>query len=376
MVAGGDGLGRWSGLPVFVPRSAPGDRLRVRLTERRGDYARAEVVEVLEPGPGRRTPPCPVFDRCGGCDLQHLDESKQLSWKSLAVLETLERLAGLGSLPTPEILAGAPWAYRVKAQLHTETDAEGVARVGCYERGSHRLVPVERCPVLVPELEELLPTLAARPSSPSAPLPKRIDLAAGSGAATVAPAIAGLPQGEVSTTFGGMSLSYDARTFFQGHRTLLPIFVERAVGAWQGEQAVDLYAGVGLFSLALRRRYREVVAVESDAGAVRYLKLNAKRNKLADIRIVPRSVDSWIRELPAGVERVLVDPPRAGLGLAVRRVLADRRPRRLTYVSCHPATLARDLREFAASHRVESLALIDLFPQTGHMEVVVQLVAR
>jgi 23S rRNA (uracil1939-C5)-methyltransferase len=375
LVAGGEGLARLDGVPVFIARSAPGDRLRVRLTERHPDYGRAAIVEVLEPGPGRRPDPYPELSRTGVCDLQHLDEALQPRLKAAAVKETLERLGRVELPPTIEVLAGQPWGYRLRTQLHTEVDAAtGAVRVGYHVRGSNELVPVARCALLVPELEALLPDLPQRLSgSPH----RRLDLAAGDGGAvTAAPLVAGLPHGEVSMTISGFAYGYDARCFFQAHRQLLPRLVELTVGPWEGDAAFDLYGGVGLFSLPLARRYRRVVTVEADRVAARYARNNARRNRMTQVEGVGQVVETWIAGLPDRPDRVLVDPPRAGLAFKVRQALLARRARRLTYVSCDAATLARDLRLLDPVYRVDSIHLLDLFPQTGHMEAVVQLAAR
>jgi 23S rRNA (uracil1939-C5)-methyltransferase len=375
LVAGGDGLARIEGVPIFVARSVPGDRLRVRLTERHADYGRAAILEVLEPGPGRRPDPYPELSRTGVCDLQHIEDDLQPRLKAVAVKETLERLGRVELPGNVEVLAGQPWGYRLRTQLHAEVDAAtGAVRVGYLARGSHELVPVERCALLVPELEALLPELPERLSgSPHA----RVDLTAGDGGAvTAAPLIPGLPHGEVGMAVGGFSYAYDARCFFQVHRQLLPRLIELAVGPWEGDQAFDLYAGVGLFSLPLARRYRRVVTVESDRVAARYLRNNARRNRLARVEGISQVVESWIAALPDQPDRVLVDPPRTGLAFKVRQALLARRARRLTYVSCDAATLARDLRLLDPAYRIESLHLLDLFPQTGHLEAVVQLAAR
>ncbi|HEV3077958.1 MAG TPA: TRAM domain-containing protein [Thermoanaerobaculia bacterium] len=372
LVVGGEGLARLEGVPIFVARAAPGDRLRVRLVERRPDYARAAIVEILEPGPGRRPDPYPELSRTGICDLQHLDDALQPHLKAAAVREALQRLGRIELPPRIEVVAGPPWGYRLRTQLHAEVDAAtGEVRVGYHARGSNELVAVTRCPLLVPELESLLPELPERlAASPH----RRIDLAAGDrGAVTAAPLVPGLPHGEVSMTIGGHSLSYDARCFFQAHRQLLPYLVELAVGPWEGGEAYDLYAGVGLFSLPLARRYGRVVSVEADRVAARYGRNNARRNRLPQVSGVGQVVESWIAALPDRPDRVLVDPPRAGLTGKVRQALAARRARRLTYVSCDAATLARDLRMLAPVYRIDSIQLVDLFPQTGHMEAVVQL---
>lgn len=373
LVSGGEGLGRFEGIPIFIPRSAPGDRLRVKLTERHPDYGRAEILEILTPGPGRRQAPCPYFERCGGCDLQHLDDDLQLRLKAEAVRETLRRLGGIEMPAKVTIEAGDPWSYRLRCQLHAAETERGI-EVGYHERASRKLVPIACCPILVPELEQLIPAL---PRALRDEAHRRLDLAAGDeGRVTVSPVIEGLPHGEISLRVGENVYSYDARCFFQGHRGLLPRLVEHVVGDWRGEEAFDLYAGVGLFSFALARRYRQVVAIEGDRVAARFARTNARRNKLPNVRIENQSIETWIRQLPASPARLVVDPPRAGLARPVREVLLERRAQRLTYVSCHAATLARDLKVLCRIYHLESLALLDLFPQTGHMEVVAQLVLQ
>ncbi len=275
-------------------------------------------------------------------------------------------------MPPPEVVTAEAWGYRLRAQLHAGAGASGRPEVGYYARGSRELVPVDRCPILVPELEEALADLAA--ALPDEP-PRRLDLAAGrEGRWTMAPVVAGLPRGPVELKIGEHTYRYDARAFFQGHRQLLPQLIETAVGSWGGAAACDLYAGVGLFTLALGRRYERVVAVEADPAAARYARINARSNDLESIEILTLRAEAALERLPA-CDRLLVDPPRAGLSREVRDGLLALRPERLTYVSCDPPTLARDLRRLTAAYRVESWTLLDLFPQTGHMEAVVQLVS-
>jgi 23S rRNA (uracil1939-C5)-methyltransferase len=373
LVAGGEGFARVLDVPVFVPRSAPGDLLRVRIVERRPDYGRAEIVEILAPGPARRPDPVPELSPTGLCDLQHLDDRAQPRLKAEAVRETLERLGRLKVPPASPLITGEPWGYRLRTQVHTEMDpvTRGI-RVGYHARGTNDLIAVSRCPLLVPELERLLADLPAHLDAGS---PRRLDLAAGDeDAVTVAPVVPGLPHGEVSTRVGDFTFFYDARCFFQAHRGLLARLVETTVGEWEGETAVDLYAGAGLFSLPLARRYQRVTAVEADQIGARYARLNVRRNRTANVEVVNHVVESWLRQLPQRVDRLVVDPPRGGLSREVRQALMIRRPTRVTYVSCHPAALARDLRQLQEAYRVESVAFLDLFPQTGHMETVVQMV--
>lgn len=373
LVAGGDGLARIDGVPVFVARSAPGDRLRVRLTERHPDYGRAEILAILEPGPGRREPPCPHFERCGGCDLQHLDDELQSRLKVEAVRETFLRL-GRFSPPEPiEVVTGDAWGYRLRTRLHTAPGESGV-RIGYYARRSHDVVAIGSCPVCGPSLEQAVLALG---SVLGAGAPRRIDLAAGDGGeTTTAPVIRGVRHGEVAVRVAELELAFDARCFFQGHRGLLDDLVRCAVGEWRGVEAFDLFGGVGLFALAIAARYERVTTVDSDRVASRYARINARRNRRANVEVVSRSVESWIPQLPEGCDRVIVDPPRGGLARGIREVLVERAPRRLTYVSCHAATMARDLRELLPAFELERVAVLDMFPQTGHVEIVGQLAGK
>lgn len=371
LVAGGEGLARIEGIPIFVPRSAPGDRLRVRLVERRPDYGRAEILQILVPGSGRRDPPCPHFSRCGGCDLQHLEDDLQVRLKVSALRETLGRLGGVDERVPIAVVKSESWGYRLRAQLHS-AEVGGLRALGYRSRRSHEIVPIDSCPILAPDLEIRLRALA---HEPPADLPRRLDLLVGDdGSLSTAPVTPPLPHGAIRIAVGEFTYELDARCFFQAHRQLLGELVERVVGDWLGTNAVDLYAGVGLFSLPLARRFERVTAVEGDRVSVRFARRNARRYRLDNLELVTRAVESWIDRLPGDLDRVVVDPPRAGLTTGVRQTLCRRPPRRLTYVSCHPATFARDLKDLTAVFRIEGITILDMFPQTGHVEAVVQLV--
>jgi 23S rRNA (uracil1939-C5)-methyltransferase len=375
LVFGGEGFGRFEGIPIFVPLAAPGDQLRVRLKERKPGWGRAEIVEIMTPGPDRRPAPCPHFEVCGSCDIQHLTDEAQLRLKAEAVCETLVRLGGMELPPALKVIAGEPLGYRMRAQFQIGETDRG-RKVGYFERGSHRLVPIEVCPILVPEISSLIPDLGRMLEGEPH---QRLDIVVGDeGALSCAPPTPGLPQGEVLSQVGDFTYQYDARCFFQGHRQLTPTLVATVLGDLEDAEgeAYDLFAGVGLFSLPLARRYRRVVAVEGDRVAARFARRNAKINDLENIEVLALSVDSYVEDLPEDVARVIVDPPRSGLTPKLRRTLIERRPRHLTYVSCHPPTLARDLRELLPLYQVDSLTLLDMFPQTGHLEAVIQLTLK
>jgi 23S rRNA (uracil1939-C5)-methyltransferase len=290
LIAGGDGFGRIHGLPIFVPRSAPGDVLRIGIVERRPGYARGEILEILSPGPGRRVPPCRHFSDCGGCDLQHLDDDLQTTLKVEAARETLLRIGGLKLPSSQQVISGSAWGYRLRTQLHLESGAEG-AGVGYFARGSRKLVKISECRVLAPDLESFVTGLGLHLHGD---VPSRLDVTVGDGGAiSCAPAVADLPRGDVLLTSGEFSYHFDARTFFQGHRGLLEDLIKCVVGRESGDLAYDLYAGVGLFTLPLARLYDRVVAVEGDRIAARYLRKNARRARL-EIDVVAASVGSAV----------------------------------------------------------------------------------
>ncbi|MEM1246209.1 MAG: class I SAM-dependent RNA methyltransferase [Acidobacteriota bacterium] len=373
LIQGGDGMARADGLPILIPRAAPGDQLKVRVVERKPDYARAEILEVVVSGPRRRDPPCRLFDRCGGCDLQHIEDDEQLRLKIAAAHETLERLGNVRGIE-PSVHGAGSWGYRSRAQVRIDREADPPA-VGFYARGSHDLVPVDHCPVLAPELDELLPQLPRRLAE-SNNAPARIDLAAARGRVVGAPPVPGIDSGDLEAEILGLRFQYDARCFFQVNQKLLPELVETALGDLRGSRAVDLYAGVGLFTLHLARRYDRVVGVESDRVAVRFARRNLRINGIDNVDYVGLRVESALETLSSSIDRVLVDPPRSGLPKKLRAALLEHKPPELTYVSCQPATLARDLRALCEIYELDDLHYFDLFPQTGHLESVAQLRLR
>ena len=411
---GGDGLARWRGLPVFVPRAAPGDVVVARVTERRPGYARAEIEEVKAPGPLRRDAPCSFYDRCGGCQLQHIEDAEQLGLKAAAAMETLRRLGGIDPARLAACRFEAPvaeraWGYRLRAQVHVGRRPaggerpEGAVGVGFRRRRSREMVFVDRCPVLAPALErELggLPSLLGegnagggaegpgtdRAEAPAKTLPSRLGLATNGlerdSRVVAAPPVEGLPRGDVEIELLGRRLRYDARCFFQAHGGLLEPLLASAVGTFEGGAAVELYAGVGFFTAGLADRYGSVTAVEGESVAARYARNNLRRNGLRHCRVERSAVETWVDRrrggpgLESGLDRVLVDPPRGGLARNVRWALLDAAPRRLTYVSCDPATLARDLGELTRDFDLESVTFFDVFPQTAHIETVAQLRRR
>ena len=408
----GQGLGRLSGgQVVFVPGALPGDVWRVALGRGGRDYYHARPLALLRPGAGRRPPPCRHAGLCGGCSYQELDYDAQVTLKSAVLHESLARAGVPFEDPIP-IVQGPEHGWRTRAALHFDTRG----RLGLHEQGSHRVVDLDECLQLSVELQALCRTLAAALKAlAGGPSVRGIDLAeSGDRSRRVvwlyarqrAPAsawrnlglqelpgldAAGIQVGQgrhgrrvwaagdlhVETEVLGLRLRSHVCSFFQANRFLvegLTSAVLEELGEDDGP-VLDLYAGVGLFALPLAARGHDVRAVEWSAAAAADLRANARQNGLAlDVR------QADVQRVLAGTgsrprERIVLDPPRSGVAPGVVQAILDRRPERIVYVSCDPATLARDLRLLAAGGYVAaSIKLFDMFPTTFHVETVVRLV--
>jgi 23S rRNA (uracil1939-C5)-methyltransferase len=410
----GQGLGRHQGQVVFVPRAVPGDRVRVRIEAATGGYVRGRIEQVVGRAPGRRDAPCAIFDRCGGCAYQGYDYPGQLALKEAVLRETLAR--GRAEWPGPIVMHPSPEVgWRIRASLHVAYGSDGV-RLGLHEEGSHRVTDLDTCLQLSPAMNgaqrALAKALGRRPdwarhvhdidlaeapdggqlvASVETDLEPPAAAALG-GLADDVPALTGLGvmagegrgrrfmplRGEpwIDATVQGVRLRAHVRSFFQGNRFLLDDLVAAVTRLTPaGGTVLDLYAGVGLFALPLAARADRVRGIEIDPGAVGDAERNVERSGLDNVRIERGDVAAALRGMETGVdERVVLDPPRAGAGAEVVRAIARRRPLSIVYVSCDPATLARDLKELAAGGYVpEAVELFDLFPDTFHLETVVAL---
>jgi len=374
LAAGGDGVGRDAdGRVVFVPFAAPGDRARVRITERHRRFARGQLEELLAPGPARREPACPVFGTCGGCTWQHVDYAAQVEAKRAILRDALERLGKLRLPSPPELVpAPAPYAYRGRARVLVNR-----GRVGFRRRRSHRLCATNRCPILVPGLERALAELAARAPRDHPEDVGEWELVAGAdGTARVTPLARPLPRSpRLALAVEDDRLEVSPGVFVQAHPALhgaLARAVHEAAG--RGDTAVELFCGAGFFTLGLARRFARVVAVESEGRAVADLHRNLEAAGLGNVEPRRGRAERILAGIPGPVDALVVDPPRTGLPPGCVEAVADRAPGRLVYVSCAPDTLARDLARLVdrgyALTRVQGL---DLFPQTPHLEAVATL---
>ncbi len=435
LITGGAGLGRCAGMAAFIPLTAPGDHVRARITRRKRGFIEAELVEVLTPAPGRvAAPACPHFGACGGCDLQHLDGVTQRAAKAEIVVDCFRRqgkidVTGLLETPAP---TGPELGYRDRIRLSTDH----TGRHGLLRRGSQEVVPIDTCPQM-PALfnETILPWLRTIP--PVQHVLVRLDGAGGflvsmfglpNRLRLLRAILKRLPEGEAPlpgcagilfnnlpawgrdyllVRLAGQTYRVGANSFFQSNPAETEAVVATA-RAWlhearpAGGLLADVFCGVGLFGLALADRFDHVLMVEAEGGAVRDARINAVHAKGLEATLevheaaAATALSGWAGAAEGADEDsataaaqttaanpsrkdwagacVFVDPPRAGIGEAVTAAIERLAPREVLYLSCDPATLARDVAALAkGGYALRRLRLFDMFPQTAHVEALAYL---
>jgi len=424
LIYGGDGLARARAASdarattVLVPFVLPGEQVEAEIREKKPGFARAAVTHVVEPSPDRIEARCPYFRRCGGCHYQHIPYEGQLEFKSQILRETFERVGKIKLPDEIRVHASEPWNYRNRTRLKVRITPEFA--LGYFRFGSHEFLPVCECPISSPLINRLIARLtelrgidcpaeieelelfadavdehmlgwafcgreareeeilkwaeAVRREFPSligvhffsSRRPSEEDAGgdansfAHSGAKTIS----------YKTSHGEYQVSSGA--FFQVNRNLIDELISVVTANTEGEVALDLYAGVGLFSLPLARSIHHIFAVEASQTSLPDLRHNVP----ATVKVVGKRTEEYLRSRPARKcpDLIVLDPPRAGAGKAVTRSLVELGAQRLRYVSCDPATLARDLPPLvAAGYRIDEAHLFDLFPQTFHIETVMLL---
>ena len=379
---GGDAVARHDGLAIFVPLAAPGERLLVGITERKKNYARASIENVIESSPDRREPPCRYFGDCGGCQLQHMSYESQLRSKVGFVRDALDRIGRIDWPREIPIRHGPPFGYRARAQIRID---QRTGRIGFNRTASHSVCDIVSCPILIPELDAALSSIRAAVAGANvnervvAEL-RQIDIAAGETGVSFAPAISKLASVPLRQTASGAVYGFDPSTFFQSNPALLDVLIEEAVGGSSGEFAIDLYAGVGLFTIQLARRFKRVVGVEADRGTTKHAIANIATNRAGNAEFFTSPADSWLKAYIASTSQspdlLVLDPPRTGAAQAIPLII-ELSPRSISYVSCDPSTLARDLRALVdGGYTIAKITVIDLFPQTYHVETVALLNRR
>jgi len=397
---GGEGVGRVEGLVVFVPLAAPGDVLDVQIVETKKNFARGSIVHIIRPSADRRQPPCQYYGDCGGCQLQHLSYEAQLRAKSDFIRDSMRKIGGIEWPHEIEVKRSPELSYRSRAQLKLDREeaAAGALEsrqpgpseqhdrvlIGFHRRSSHSVCDIEECVVLEPELNSALAELRTTLNSPGArrvELPRAIDLAAGDSRVAAHPPAAGIAADPIKRRIGRFIYQFSASTFFQANPSVLADLIDSATLEAKGETAVDLYAGVGLFTLPLATAFKRVIGVESSAESAAFAAANIGASGLSNIVFRRRRSEDWLREhadaIAAGrqvaTDFMLVDPPRGGVEGAGRHLIRAA-PVEICYVSCNPATLSRDLaRLIKHGYRIEKLLGLDLFPQTYHVETIARL---
>jgi 23S rRNA (uracil1939-C5)-methyltransferase len=371
LATGGRGVARLDGRVVFVEGAvAPGETVLATVHADKGRFLEARLSKVLEASPRRVEPKCRHFGTCGGCSWQHLPYEDQLSTKVSLLEDSLRRLGKLETWPTIEVRHGEPWGSRNRAQFQPGAPGQPW---GFFEPGSRDTVSLKECPVLSPELQGVWDTLRKHEGDPGAERRQRSAFAWGAQGATHF-TMPGERAPSAKVEILGRTFEFPVDGFFQSNLALVPEMVEAALGDLSGNRALDLYCGVGLFASFLQDRFAQVDAVESDFRASRFAPGNLSTAVYHDA-----FAEAWLeRELERGsisnIDAIVVDPPREGLSERAMRAILAVCATRVRYVSCGHDTLARDLRQFVSEgYELERLVMIDLYPQTPHLEVVAWL---
>jgi len=335
---GGAGVARKDGKVYFVPFTAPGDTVRAVLHKEHKRFTEARVAEILTPSPHRVEPKCVYFGRCGGCAYQHIAYPEQLALKQRQVGETLRRVGKLGEFPMqPIVAAPLPYGYRNRIRVHVDG-----GQAGFFAHRSHKLIPIDRCEIAQPAVNEALQELRR----------------------------SAVRDGDYTL------FARDSSEFFEQNNDAvageLLALVERTVHRGQA-LLIDAYSGAGFFSHRLAPLFGQVIGIEENEHAV----TRARKRAAANERHLHGDVATLLAEIvgahPMAQTSVILDPPATGLAPRVTDLLAAARPAEMLYVSCNPATLARDIAGLRSVYRIDSVTPLDMFPQTAEIEVLAVL---
>ncbi len=406
----GYGVARVDGKVLFIPHSVIGDKAWIKIIEKKKNYSIGKCIQLIEPSPWRVNPPCPFFGQCGGCQWQHINDSIQINLKEEILKEILTRLGGLKETP-PITVAPSPQPYGYRARIQLKVKGEAM---GYYQERSHRIVDIDHCPIAHPLVNQIIPSL--RKVSPSFFQMEEIEINVspeeGKGVfilhplsfhqgtkdfvkefLQIHPVLKGIAvmRKKGLTLFGDPYLNFtislnrwgeksvlrlrtSPESFFQvnleQNQTLIRTVLEFS-DVNEDEKVLDLYAGVGNFTFPLAIASKEVWGIEENRSAVEDARFNAERNGIKNCNFMQGRVEDilkhWGRERP---DLIILDPPRTGCKTVLDQVVRLK-PKKIVYVSCEPTTFSRDLRLFSeAGHYLQRLSLVDMFPQTYHMEVV------
>jgi 23S rRNA (uracil1939-C5)-methyltransferase len=385
LVYGGEGLARIDGQVLLVPFVLPGERVRVTPDRVKTGLLRSASADIEQPSSERVIPRCEYFGTCGGCQYQHSQYPFQLKQKELILRETLQRLGGVAYESDIAVISEEPWHYRNRIQLHFDKN-----RTGFHKRASRELCAIDHCYISSPRLLDAIGRLNEAAKSPNCPsFLRSLELFTNEDQLQMtlvdtnrpvaarffdwcASFLPGFAPGAIDYRAAGHIFRISRGSFFQVNRFLVDALVGEAIGDQRGNHAIDLYAGVGLFSLALAQRFERTEAVERSGPAYRDLEFNAQAT--TNLRTTKAAAEEFLRTLDSRPDLIIADPPHTGLGRDATAELLRILPERLTLVSCDPATLSRDIRKLLVAYRIARLTLIDLFPHTYHFETIVHLV--
>jgi len=332
-VQGGAGFGRLpDGSVCFVEGALPGELVEIKITEQKKDFAKAHIVKILEPSAGRRNPPCKYYGKCGGCNAQYAEFGLQIELLKQIISDLFLRTAKINLPQNFEIHSGAEWGYRFRAQVFFEM------------RGSNTVIPVERCMILSEKLNEKLKEV---------PLTKKVRLF-----------------DNQSEKFLGKYIHADESVFFQSNLEMLSKLIDEVKRtANGGELFLDIFCGVGLFSAFLQSDFESVIAIEQNALCKKFAEKNLGKN----CAFYAMGAEEWCGKNSELLSKacVLIDPPRAGITDELCTLLCKSKPGKLIYVSCNPATLARDTRKLLnAGYKLADIRGFAFYPQTFHLEMM------
>ncbi len=387
---GGLSIGRHEGKVVMIKGAVlPGETAEVMVETVKKDYLAATVRKIIEPSPYRADPPCRYFGICGGCQFQHITYKRQITLKEEVLSDCLRRLGGTDTRLSAPLTGGNPWHYRLRGQFKVTRRG-----IGFYRENSREVVDIDSCPLMAEEINTLLEKVksaagdfdmkeihitAAGRSTALVKLETRTDLKKAS-STFLNLGISGLcletpdkkisEYGKTRITLDLLDLKYcvSPMTFFQSHWNLnqrVVEFIRKELSPFEGKRVLDMYAGAGNFSLPLASD-NEITAVEENPYAIEDGRKNLEMNKIRSCRFVKSSAEDFHSEEQFDV--VILDPPRAGLTNRVMTKMLSLAPEKIIYISCNPPTFARDLKKLLAKYDIESVRMIDFFPQTFHIE--------
>jgi len=373
---GGKGVARENGKAVFIPFTIEGELVSAHITREKKQFAEAEIVDLREKSPHRVKPPCPYFGRCGGCAYQHIDYEHQLEVKSHQVRDVLQRIGKLKDVPLHAIIPSSlTYAYRNRVTVHAEN---GV--IGYYRRDSHRLIDVERCPIAMDEVNRELAALRSHDvrdghytlRTKVDRLLRRRSTRSENGVRGSRTTSTGQPERVSSRGSERINAFHHFTQTNDGVANALRDLIVQLMPPNQ-ELLIDAFCGAGFFAKAVVDKFERIVGIDWDRFAIAAAQENASEKETYIAGDVAAELNSLLKKCDRDKTAMIVDPPAIGLSAQIRQSIVDLAPATLIYVSCNPATLARDLTDLQHPFKIESVTPLDMFPQTSEIEVVAQL---